>query len=184
MGVSIPLHAGIHPLGRHPLGRHSTRQTPPSGQIPPGQTAPPPRILRDTVNKRAVRILVECILVTKYFLVLLAYDFKKYFYYHLMWLFQYTAHFAFGCISYISSGLLAGYNVWIFVDCQQDSNIPSYCRDKFEGKLGLAAASVTLGFSLLVVNFPLSLIYCILNNNPTKILPQQSGGNRVHTWQR
>ena len=47
---SDPLHAGIHtPQGRHP----------------PGQT--PPGILRDTVNKRAVRILVECILVTQIF---------------------------------------------------------------------------------------------------------------------
>ena len=29
-----------------------------------GQTPPSPRILRDTVNERAVRILMECILVT------------------------------------------------------------------------------------------------------------------------
>ena len=44
-GVSAPLHAGIH----NPLGRHPRVDTPP--------------FLRDTVNERAVRILLECILV-------------------------------------------------------------------------------------------------------------------------
>ena len=57
-GLSAPLHAGIHPpprtRGRHPpmtRGRH-----PPQDQR---QTS----LLRDTVNMRAVRILLKCILV-------------------------------------------------------------------------------------------------------------------------
>ena len=41
-GVSAPLHAGIHP---------------------PGQTTPPPSACWDAVNKRAVRIPLECNLV-------------------------------------------------------------------------------------------------------------------------
>ena len=48
---SAPLHAGIHTptLGRHP---------------PPRQTQPPPSGATGYgVNKRAVRILLECILV-------------------------------------------------------------------------------------------------------------------------
>ena len=46
------------PLGRHPPSRH-----------PPGQTTPfsPTCILQDTVNKRAVRILLDCILVVSVF---------------------------------------------------------------------------------------------------------------------
>ena len=59
--VSSPLHVGIHtspgiqPPGRHHPGRH-----------PPGQTSPwadAPRMLQDMVNKRAVRILLKCIIV-------------------------------------------------------------------------------------------------------------------------
>ena len=78
-GVSTPLHAGIHPLGRHPPGRH-----PPPGRTPPLGTPPqadnplgkhPPwtgipqadtplcNACWDTVNKWAVRIPLECILV-------------------------------------------------------------------------------------------------------------------------
>ena len=49
----------IH-LADMPLGRYPPRQTPP----PPAVTRPRP-ILRDTLNKRVVRILVECILVTR-----------------------------------------------------------------------------------------------------------------------
>ena len=51
------------PLGRYPLGRH------PPGQTSPGQTltwADTPLLCsacEDTVNKRAVRVLLECILV-------------------------------------------------------------------------------------------------------------------------
>ena len=44
-GVSTPLHAA-----------------PPRADTP-GQTHPPPQILRDTVNMWAVRILMKCILV-------------------------------------------------------------------------------------------------------------------------
>ena len=61
-GMSASVHAGIHtPLGRHPradtlpLGRH-----PPLGQTP----SPVQCMLGDTGNKRAVRILLKCILVT------------------------------------------------------------------------------------------------------------------------
>ena len=49
-GVSAPLHAGIHPL-------------------PPGQT-PLLRILRDTVKKRAVCILLEYIPVPRNIILL------------------------------------------------------------------------------------------------------------------
>ena len=55
-------HGGVCPIAcweTHPL-----RQTPPIGRhSPPGQTPPPPRILRYTINKQAVRILLECLLV-------------------------------------------------------------------------------------------------------------------------
>ena len=78
-GVSVPLHAGIHiPRQTPPLSDTPPRQTPPR-QIPPwadtpGQTPPPadtpparhpslPSACWDTVNKRAVRILLECILI-------------------------------------------------------------------------------------------------------------------------
>ena len=49
-------------------------ETPPPRQIPPGSRHPPPRsrppsqiMLGDTVNARAVRILLECFLVLRYF---------------------------------------------------------------------------------------------------------------------
>ena len=48
-GVSAQLHAGIHPLG-------------PEADLP-GQTDTPLSACWDTVNKRAVRITLECILV-------------------------------------------------------------------------------------------------------------------------
>ena len=81
-GVSAPLHAGIHPLGPEadtPLGRHPPARcmlgyTPPSpvhaGIHTPLPSAcwdtPPLRsACWDTVNKRAVRIPLECILVIK-----------------------------------------------------------------------------------------------------------------------
>ena len=44
------------PPGRHPFGRN-----PPPRQTPPGKHPPTLWILRNTVNKRAVRILLECI---------------------------------------------------------------------------------------------------------------------------
>ena len=60
-GVSALVHTWIHPLGADtPPG-----QTPPLEQTPHGQS-PPPRaqcMQGDTGNKRAVRILLECILV-------------------------------------------------------------------------------------------------------------------------
>ena len=55
-GLSAPLHAGIHT----PLPPWDQRQTPP----PPGRHPPPQRsACWDTVNKLAVRIPLECILV-------------------------------------------------------------------------------------------------------------------------
>ena len=61
------------PLGRYtpsgqvhpqPPGRYTPRQVHPCGQVPPRRyTCPPTNTCWDTVNKRAVRILLECILV-------------------------------------------------------------------------------------------------------------------------
>ena len=54
------------PLGRYPhLGRHPPGQTPPLGRHPPGLSTPPwtKYTPQDTVNARAVRILLECKLV-------------------------------------------------------------------------------------------------------------------------
>ena len=45
------------PMGRHPLVRH------PPGQTPPWADTPPRSACWDTVNMRAVRILLECNLV-------------------------------------------------------------------------------------------------------------------------
>ena len=70
MSVSYSVHGGggicpivcwnTHPPGRHPPGQTPTqRQTPLSGQTPP-------RTLCYAVNKRAVRILLECILVVSH----------------------------------------------------------------------------------------------------------------------
>ena len=75
--VSAPLHAGIHtpwtdmpwahtPLGTHPPGRLPWADTPQAdcpGHTPPGQTPPLHSACWDTVNKWAVRIPLECILV-------------------------------------------------------------------------------------------------------------------------
>ena len=66
MYPSIPLGNHTHPQADITLGRHPQADTNPSPrQIPlPRQTTPPPQALRDMVNKRAVRILLEYILVT------------------------------------------------------------------------------------------------------------------------
>ena len=58
IGVSAPLHAGIHPLDQ--------RQKPPPRTRHPPSRHPPQRMLGDMGNKRAVRILLECILVLHY----------------------------------------------------------------------------------------------------------------------
>ena len=47
-----------------PLGRHQTGQTPPPGRHPPAKTPPVHSAYWDTVNNPAVRIPLECILVT------------------------------------------------------------------------------------------------------------------------
>ena len=68
-GGSAPLHGGINPLdrpllGRHPLGRPSPGQTPPPwAETLPEQTPLLHSACWDTVNKRVVRIPLECILV-------------------------------------------------------------------------------------------------------------------------
>ena len=83
-GGSASVHAGIHPQTRHPPWtrppagpdipdqiRHSPRTRHPPGAYPPGirhllpRSRHPPEqcIVGDTGNKRAVRILLECILV-------------------------------------------------------------------------------------------------------------------------
>ena len=78
---------GMHPTGMHscpqactsPLGMHTPHghTCPPQAHMPPGHTwpwahipPPPGQILRDAVNERAVRILLECILalVQSYFI--------------------------------------------------------------------------------------------------------------------
>ena len=65
-GVSASVHAGIPTLpgGRHPPGADTPpwSRHPPRSRHPPGADTPPSR-LRDTVNERPVRILLECILV-------------------------------------------------------------------------------------------------------------------------
>ena len=43
--------------------RQTPRQTPPWPDTPPGRHPCPPRIQWDMINKRAVRILLECVLV-------------------------------------------------------------------------------------------------------------------------
>ena len=61
-GGSAPLHAGIHPpVAESPTGT----DTPTPGSRPPSGSRHPPAqcILGDTGNKRAVSILLECILV-------------------------------------------------------------------------------------------------------------------------
>ena len=56
--------AGTHPyLGRYPPGRYTDRVS----TQPPGAGTPPSNACWDTVNKRAVRILLECILVLIFF---------------------------------------------------------------------------------------------------------------------
>ena len=63
---------GADPPSWHPLGADSPgEQTPPRADTPPGSSPPPPlsrhplpSMLWDTVNARAVRILLECNLVT------------------------------------------------------------------------------------------------------------------------
>ena len=77
-GVSAPLHAGIHtPLGPeadtpppqdqrqtpHPDPRSRLPPSPPQSRPPPGTDPQAQCMLGDTGNKRAVRILLECILV-------------------------------------------------------------------------------------------------------------------------
>ena len=59
-GVSASVHAGIHPPEQTPTPHWE--QTPPSKHTPPWEQTPP-CMLGDTGNKRAVRILVECVLV-------------------------------------------------------------------------------------------------------------------------
>ena len=58
-GVSASVHAGIPPPEQTPPGADSPgADTPPGADIPPTQS-----MMGDTVNARAVRILLECNLV-------------------------------------------------------------------------------------------------------------------------
>ena len=80
-GVSASVHAGIHPPEQtppqsrhHPIADTHTRSRHPPGNrhppelIPPGADTPSAQcMLGDTGNKRAVRILLECILVFRTF---------------------------------------------------------------------------------------------------------------------
>ena len=76
VSVSGPWGYLLHLLGRHPMDTPSRqtppRQTPPlgrhpsgktNGQTPPGRHPPPGSACWNTVNKRAVHIPLECILV-------------------------------------------------------------------------------------------------------------------------
>ena len=59
-------HRGRHPQGRHPLGADTpgSRQPPTPGSRPLSSRHPPPRsMLGDTINARAVPILLQCNLV-------------------------------------------------------------------------------------------------------------------------
>ena len=58
---------GLHPGGSASRGRVCIRGVPIGGGLHPGKfnSPPPHQILRDTVNERAVRILLEYILVYK-----------------------------------------------------------------------------------------------------------------------
>ena len=74
-GVSASVHAGIPPTpSRHPQDQPPRNQAPPGSrppradtpqdQAPPQQQTPPAQsMLGDTINSRAVRILLECNLV-------------------------------------------------------------------------------------------------------------------------
>ena len=78
LGVSASVYAGIHtpppreqtptPLDADTLPRVETpwKQTPPGTRHPPGADSPPAQcMLGDMGNRRAVRILLECIPVMK-----------------------------------------------------------------------------------------------------------------------
>ena len=58
-GGSVSVHAGIHPTGQTPPGQTNPGQTPPLVRHSRADSTP----LRRYGNKRAVSILLECILV-------------------------------------------------------------------------------------------------------------------------
>ena len=63
--VSASVHDGIHPPSGAAADTHPRKQIPPRKQTPLGSRHPPVQcMLGDTGNKRAVRILLECILVS------------------------------------------------------------------------------------------------------------------------
>ena len=56
--------AGTPQAGTHPLGRYTPQAGTPPGQVqPPGQVPPDHSACWDTINKRVVRIPLECNLV-------------------------------------------------------------------------------------------------------------------------
>ena len=66
-GVCLSACWDTTPPGRRPpRSRHPPREETPREQTPPRPDPPPGSRLRDTVNERPVRILLECILVYKW----------------------------------------------------------------------------------------------------------------------
>ena len=66
LSVSHSVHGGGY-LGRYPLGRYTSRAGTPPSRYTPGRYTPRHSACWDTVNKQAVRIPLECILVPKIF---------------------------------------------------------------------------------------------------------------------
>ena len=64
--TGVCLSTGAKPPGTHPKGMHT-----PQARTPPGTHTPPRQILWDAVNQRVVRILLECILVSLIFSLVL-----------------------------------------------------------------------------------------------------------------
>ena len=94
---SVHRNGGVYPIARwdtHPLGRHPPRQTPLAD-------TPAPWILRNMVNKWAVRILLECILLFLFFE-------------HDWWLFRVTLVVAFGFLNQIFGRLREPMNRTMF----------------------------------------------------------------------
>ena len=71
--LSTGRHPHTHPMGRHPSWVDTPQADTPSGQTPTcpvhaGIHTPPAQCILDTVNKQAVRIPLECILVLELFM--------------------------------------------------------------------------------------------------------------------
>ena len=62
-GVSASVHAGIHPLGADTPWEHTPPEQTPRSRHPQSRHPPAQCMLGNTGNQRAIRILLECILV-------------------------------------------------------------------------------------------------------------------------